>query len=740
MIIKLLLKKKRITGLFHKSHISVLNLIKSNNQNVSLQSLHYMKPFYFDYYKENKRNYYQKLFPRIRNEKPGNDFYVVYTLDMFLIIIFLILYYTDMNMDKTFNAVSINSNQFSEEMIMFLIVHIIFLVYDRIIYLNQNRNDLSYDYIIYNKSNSEPITEKEFNDIKEDIKLNYTNKKFAKDEFIIPNEYIEKLKDYYNIVTIQIEKFNFPLLQKYILHIIITLFSHILIFFYLPMKGNYNISRAIYCIEGEECNDFLYNKKIIVFYFLYLIYLIYSSLQIKYGFYDMKRKSILKSGNSTINSGIFSAFKAIPFLYEIKLAIDWSNTPTSLDLFQWNKFENIYDTIYITYCSMTSKNEQFIGKQIRTYMKIGLGGVFSFALILLLIIPIVLFSSLNPTNELNNLTGATLKIDLSFLYKEGNYKNYTLYENSKPESIEEITEKEWYEYKFSESIETKNFQKDQIQKLTFFTQSERNWKMTKPHIFNLINTLEDLVENKTDIINKVFIVMDYSFIRDLPVEARIVSKRIDKMIYDNKKELIQQIKEIKDILLNCDNKTVTFEKMYSTPHHLTANINPEIIYDENYDFTQGIELGFTGCTNDSNNEMSFLKSFFTLKKIKKNFFVNEDLGIFFFAFSDKISSSTSGYSVITFYLTFILIIGNYIRNFFSGQAEKINLTEMPNPEEIINLCEGILASRHSFDFVQEEELYYVLMEIMRSPDYLKILTNSSIDQFKKRRNMTLKEK
>ena len=126
--------------------------------------------------------------------------------------------------------------------------------------------------------------------------------------------------------------------------------------------------------------------------------------------------------------------------------------------------------------------------------------------------------------------------------------------------------------------------------------------------------------------------------------------------------------------------------------------------------------------------------------MKMNFFVNEDLGIFFFAFSDKISSSTSGYSVITFYLTFILIIGNYIRNFFSGQAEKINLTEMPNPEEIINLCEGILASRHSFDFVQEEELYYVLMEIMRSPDYLKILTNSSIDQFKKRRNMTLKEK
>ena len=737
---KITSQKKRITGLFHKSHISVLNIIKSN-YNESLKSLHYMKPLFFGYYKENKRNYYEKLFPKIRNEKPGNDFYVYYTLDMFLIIIFLILYYTDMNMDKTFNAVSIDSNQFSEEMIIFLIVHIIFLVFDRIIYLNQNRNDLLYDYIIYNKINSEPITEKELNEIKEDIKLNYSNKKFEKDKFIIPNEYIEKLKDCYNVVQIQIEKFNFPLLQKYILHIIITLFSHVLIFFYLPMKGNYNISRAIYCIEGEECNDFLYNKKIIMFYILYIIYLIYSSLQIKYGFYDMKRKSILKSGNSTISSGIYSAFKAIPFLYEIKLAIDWSNTPTSLDLFQWNKFENIYDTIYITYCSMTSKNEQFIGKKIQKFKKIGLGGVFSFGLILLLVIPIILFSSLNPTNEFNNLTGGTLKIDLSFQYKAGNFKNYTLYENTKPESIEQISEKEWNEYKFSESIETKNFQKAQVQKLTFFTQSERNWKMTKPYISNLINTLENLVDNKTDIVNKVFIVMDYSFIRNLPIEARIVSKRLDKIIYDYKKELIQQIKDIKDILLNCDNETfVSFEKMYASPHHLTANINPEIIHDENYDFTQGIELGFTGCTNYSSKEISYLKSFFILKKIKKDISVNEDLGLFFFVFSDKISSSTSGYSVISFYLTFILIIGNYIRNFFSGQAEKVNLTEMPNPEEIINLCEGILTSRHSFDFEQEEELYYILIEIMRSPDYLKILTNSSIDQFKKRRNMTLKDK
>ena len=57
---------------------------------------------------------------------------------------------------------------------------------------------------------------------------------------------------------------------------------------------------------------------------------------------------------------------------------------------------------------------------------------------------------------------------------------------------------------------------------------------------------------------------------------------------------------------------------------------------------------------------------------------------------------------------------------------------MPHPEELINLCEGIKMSRYSFDFEEEEKLYYILIEFMRSPDYLREITTSSIEQFNKR--------
>ena len=480
----------------------------------------------------------------------------------------------------------------------------------------------------------------------------------------------------------------------------------------------------------------------------------------KYGFFDLRRKSLLKKGNSSISGMIFSVYKAIPFLYEIKSAIDWTFTSTCLDFFQWNKFESVYDSIYLTYCTMTAKNVQLVGQKVKKLMKIGMGGTLSFTLILLLVIPIMLFSSLNPTNELNNLTGATLKIDLSMVYQNGASKNYTLFQNSKPESIKDFFpdhENDWEAYNYDKSIETKNFPQKQIQKIEFFEESDRNWGLAKPHIRKLKQTLKELFE-----IDKIYISMDYTFERPLPAEAKKASNRIDTVIFDEKEQdqeknetQYKTIEEIRNVLSECnENVNITFKNLYSVPLRLTANVNPGIIVDEEYDFNFDVTLGFIGCEKEEDGEedekedknedgdeedkINYLESYFTLRKINKSGIPEK--GLVFHTFSDKASSSTSGYSVLTFYVTFVLLAGTYIRNFFSGEAEKISLTELPNPEDIINLCEGVLVSRYSFDYDQEEKLYYILIELMRSPDYLKILTKSSIEQYEKRRELTQKSK
>ena len=60
------------------------------------------------------------------------------------------------------------------------------------------------------------------------------------------------------------------------------------------------------------------------------------------------------------------------------------------------------------------------------------------------------------------------------------------------------------------------------------------------------------------------------------------------------------------------------------------------------------------------------------------------------------------------------------------------LEELPHPKTIIDLCEGIKIARYSYDFKNEEYLYTILIELMISPDYLKLITDSSLDHFKLR--------
>lgn len=81
---------------------------------------------------------------------------------------------------------------------------------------------------------------------------------------------------------------------------------------------------------------------------------------------------------------------------------------------------------------------------------------------------------------------------------------------------------------------------------------------------------------------------------------------------------------------------------------------------------------------------------------------------------------------MTFYISFIYIIGQVIRTFTSNEAERIIFTEMPETQGLINLCEGIKISRQKREFKREEHLYYIMIEFMRSPEMLKSLTKSSI--------------
>ena len=748
--------KSNISG-FRKKHTklnsNISNLSSKSNENMSLISdisnnnnnkKESNQLFSFNQkgkldpkYDESNKLYFEKLFPKVRNEKPGNNFYPAYTIIMFLLIVYILFFYTKMIKDNTYGPVNLDTSQFSGTMVLFLIIHVAIIIIDRIIYISQNRENIFYEYYLYKRNprnnQGELIPEKELDDIKRKIKeKNITNKNYIN----CPVEDIDEIKKQYNIFFIQNEQFNKPLFNKYLLHMFTVIFSHIVIFFVFPMIGNINLGSDIFCSSGKKCNYFVDNYMIIIFYILYMGYLILSGLQIKYGFYDIQRKSLFKTGEDNIFGKAGNIFKAIPFLYEIKNAIDWTFTSTCFDLFQWNKFESIYDTIYDTYLDKLDSDSKPIGKKVGKKAKISIGASLSLILVLLLIAPLILFSSLNPTNKLNNLTGAQLKIALSLFYINGAVKNYNLFENTHADSIISMFrdgDEIWKHYNYSESLQTRNFNHKQIQRVIFSETSDRNWDLAYPHIENLINLLDLSKDND---LTSIELSIEYELKRPLPSDAEKCTYTYLVPIYkynqDGQEKGEEKLKKFRKHLEECSNFDIEIENAYYTPLRLTSSTTVNEIEDQEYFPSRNIILGFQGC-KFVEGEKNYLNSFFTVKTVDIN---NKTSPFEIHAFSDQISEATSGYSVLTFYITFVLLAGTYIRNFLASEPEKIILGEMPHAQEIINLCEGVKIARYGFDFKNEEYLYTVLIELMRSPDYLKMLTSSSLEQFKIREKAT----
>ena len=75
-------------------------------------------------------------------------------------------------------------------------------------------------------------------------------------------------------------------------------------------------------------------------------------------------------------------------------------------------------------------------------------------------------------------------------------------------------------------------------------------------------------------------------------------------------------------------------------------------------------------------------------------------------------------SIIGLYVSFILLIGNVIRNALTGGFPMIMFTELPNVDRLLILCLDIYLVREALQLSLEEDLYAELMFLYRSPETL----------------------
>ena len=261
----------------------------------------------------------------------------------------------------------------------------------------------------------------------------YLNKPIPKRELSNETGHSALLQAYY------FPEFNYSLVGKYAFHCLQLFFIHLLTFWILPNRANYRLTKHLECtrrdMENSRCNEVYTNPFLLWFYFLYCMYFAFSALQVRAGWPEAQEGAVKKSAN-TGNKLATTIYFALPFLWELEQFISWLWTNTSFTIMQWFKFEETYTNLYMTKCNAKDLKKRGIGSPISKPMKYGIGGGGLLLLVLMIIAPIFLFSTLNPLVSINNVHKATMVVTLDM----NTTLSFEMFRSSRPR-IESIVDR-----------------------------------------------------------------------------------------------------------------------------------------------------------------------------------------------------------------------------------------------------------------------------------------------------------
>lgn len=79
-------------------------------------------------------------------------------------------------------------------------------------------------------------------------------------------------------------------------------------------------------------------------------------------------------------------------------------------------------------------------------------------------------------------------------------------------------------------------------------------------------------------------------------------------------------------------------------------------------------------------------------------------------------SSLVHWSIVGLYMSVVLVIGKFVREFFNGISRSIMFEELPCVDRILKLCTDIFVVRETGEMELEETLFDKLIFLYRSPE------------------------
>ncbi|XP_028282873.1 piezo-type mechanosensitive ion channel component 2 isoform X3 [Parambassis ranga] len=480
-----------------------------------------------------------------------------------------------------------------------------------------------------------------------------------------------------------------------------------------------------FILPGVTAKRFSENRVAQMWYFVKCIYFGLSAYQIRCGYPTRVLGNFLTKSYNYVNLFLFQGFRLVPFLTELRAVMDWVWTDTSLSLSSWICVEDIYAHIFILKCWRESEKRypQPRGQKKKKVVKYGMGGMIVMLLICIVWFPL-LFMSL--VKSVAGVVNTPLDVSLTITLA-GFQPIFTM--SAQQKQLRDVTPDEF-------RIFVKSYTSDDgaMQWLEGYTfedltiaelkgSSNSLWTISPPSRTNLIEMLSTVKEEFP-------VTVSWSVQRNLSLGAKAETasgKHVTHLENNTKSELIKVLNGSSTI--SEVNLTNIFPRFVRAPSDSDAK-PVEALQGGDKHLAISLTLMRAENLTDQIQEWWIVNQT-TLGPIKKqcNGTAEEkqkckdkkfDAGLEMYIFSDKVSPPSlgflAGYGIMGLYASVVLVIGKFVREFFSGISHTIMFEELPNVDRILKLCTDIFLVRETGELDLEEDMYSKLIFLYRSPE------------------------
>lgn len=459
-----------------------------------------------------------------------------------------------------------------------------------------------------------------------------------------------------------------------------------------------------------------------VFFALKAVSLAFSSKQIKAGFPTNTLGHWLLRRRSVFNQVLHVIYTFTPFLPELRMMLDWTCTETTLQFFDWLRVEEIRHSLF----RIEMRNmfrQKGVGLKQPWYTKMFQGFLGFLVLALIIWGPLILYSSSNPAIVTPGLTGISANLTLE--HDEG---SFPLFSGGQDRTVRPWDRRQEY---FG-----KTFADRQVREVLLSPYSDGFWTVSPPRRREIQATLANAT-------GRVRLKLDFLLRKSFPVTAQDCTFSVTRQLSEKSLEGLTRVLDGRQDRVPLSFKNA-FEgngtDFYNLFVQLGGNLqvceaNPVFSTQNRRTLAVGCSLGLSrlsGCDQGvcewwellcdeggapaSGLEVPAKPG--VLKGPKLVLVFEKTIG-------DSVMSSlfASRGGLIGLYVSFVLVIGRLIHaSFSSGLREKIWVNELPATDKLKSILDDLDAARAEKALAVEEELYWGLVRIFRSPAVLFELT------------------